>query len=327
MRSVLAQQAPNTPPFELIVVDNNSSDATAAVVERFARDDDRVRYVFESRQGLSHARNAGIDAARASLVAFTDDDVRADPDWVGAIVRAFSTHPDIDMVGGRVLPIWPALPPAWLTRRHWAPLALVDYGEQAFTITADQPKCLVGANLACRRALFDTVGVFATDFQRVKDGIGSLEDHEFMLRLWRAGRKALYDPRLTIRAEIQPNRLEPTYHRRWHRGHGHFHALLHSPEMERTRVGTLFDVPAHLYRQAVGDALGWVGAFATGRSARAFDHEMRLRFFAGFLTTRGSEFLKRRLTPREPRSRTPRITGPRQLSSELTSARVARSRR
>jgi GT2 family glycosyltransferase len=212
---------------------------------------------------------------------------------VFSIVRAFAEHPDVDVVGGRVLPIWPAAPPAWLTREHWTPLALVDHGDRPFIITEDQPLCLVGANLACRRAVFDRVGLFATEFQRVKDGIGSLEDHDFQLRLRRLGGKALYDPRITIFAEVQPNRLQRAYHRRWHAGHGHFYALLRAEEVERTDLGTLFGVPAHLYRQALSDVIGWLRASLLGRPTQAFGHEVRLHFFRGFLRTRRRE----RLTP------------------------------
>jgi glycosyltransferase involved in cell wall biosynthesis len=289
--SVLAQHDAITPPFELLVVDNNSTDGTRAVVERFAAADGRVRYLFEAKQGLSHARNAGIAAARASLVAFTDDDVRADGDWVAAIVRAFREHPAADMVGGRVLPAFPSDPPAWLTTDHWAPLALVDHGDRPIVIDSTRPICLVGANLAFRRSVFDAVGTFAADLQRVKDGIGSLEDHEFLLRLLRTGRRGIYDPRIVLHAEVQPNRLERDYHRRWHAGHGHFHALLRSEHMERTTAGTLYGVPAHLYSQALGDIVGWIKARVAGRQAEAFQHEVRLRFFRGFFRTRRHEFL------------------------------------
>jgi glycosyltransferase involved in cell wall biosynthesis len=293
VRSVLAQRPAITPAFELIVVDNNSTDSTPEIVRRFASVDGRVRYLFEPRQGLSYARNAGIREARAQLIAFTDDDVRAEPDWVEAILRAFREHPEADMVGGRVLPVWPAPPPVWLTRDHWTPLALVDYGEAPAAVTADHPICLVGANLAFRRSVFDAVGVFAIDCQRVKDSIGSLEDHEFLLRLFRVGRHGVYDPRIMLHAAIEPNRLARAYHRRWHTGHGHFHALLRSEHMEQTSAGTLFGVPAHLYRQALGDLAGWVRARTTGQPARAFHHEVRLRFFGGFFRTRRREFLKK----------------------------------
>ena len=167
---------------------------------------------------------------------------------------------------------------------------MADHGDVALTVKAEHPICLVGANLACRRTVFDRVGGFATNLQRVKDGIGSLEDHEFLLRVLRTGRKGLYDPRIVVHAEVQPNRLERAYHRRWHTGHGHFHALMRSEHMEQTKIGTLLGVPAHLYWQALGHLAGWLRARGAGDSARAFDHEVRLRFFTGFFRTRRQEF-------------------------------------
>jgi glucosyl-dolichyl phosphate glucuronosyltransferase len=303
IRSVLAQESV-TPFFELIVVDNNSTDDTRRIVEHAATADDRVRYLLETNQGLSFARNAGIRAALAPLIAFTDDDVRVDERWVSAVVRAFRQYPDADLVGGRVLPIWPATPPAWLTMAHWAPLALADHGDAPIRITGNRPICLVGANLACRRSVFETVGPFTTNLQRVRNSIGSLEDHEFLLRVLRAGRCAVYDPRIVVHAEIQPDRLMRSYHRRWHSGHGHFHALLRSDEIEQTARGSFLGVPAHLYRQALNDVLGWMRAVAARESSRAFHHELRLRFFGGFFRTRSREFLGSRW--RERRERWPR---------------------
>jgi len=289
--SVVAQAAP-APPFELIVVDNNSSDGTRAIVERFVRSDGRVRYVFEPQQGLSFARNAGIREARGSIIAFTDDDVRVDEHWVATIVRSFDEHSGADMVGGRVLPLWPEPPPVWLTTAHWAPLALADHGETAIVISRDRPICLVGANLSCRRSVFGSVGVFTTELQRVRSTIGSLEDHEFLLRVLRAGRIAVYDPRIVVHAEVQPDRLQRVYHRRWHAGHGHFHALLRSEEMEQSTRGRFLGVPAHLFRQALQDVWGWIRSLASRSAVRTFHHELRLRFFFGFVRTRVREFFE-----------------------------------
>jgi glycosyltransferase involved in cell wall biosynthesis len=294
VQSVLAQRPAITPAFELIVVDNNSTDDTREIIERFARTDGRVRYVFEPQQGSSHGRNAGIREARAPLVAFIDDDVRAEPEWVAAIVRAFEQYPHANVVGGRVLPIWPVDPPAWLTRDHWSPLALVDYGDVPAAMDAEHPLCLVSANLSLRRHVFDVVGGFAPDLGLVKAGtLGSVEDHEFLLRVLRAGNTVFYDPRITVHADIQPNRLARAYHRRWHSGHGYFHARLRSEQMEETRVGTLFGVPAHMYRQAFTDVVGWLRAWARRESARAFHHESRLRFFYGFFRTRLRDVLEK----------------------------------
>ena len=185
------------------------------------------------------------------------------------------------MIGGRVLPAWPAPPPAWLTHEHWGPLALVDYGDRSIRVDSDNPLCLVGANLAVRRSLFDAVGVFAPDVQRVKDSMGSSEDHEFLLRVFRAGRFGVYDPGIVIHAAVQPDRLERAYHRRWHDGHGHFHALMRPEYLEASSAGRVFDVPAHMYRSAVRDAAGWAAAMLGRDAAGAFSREVRLRFFRG----------------------------------------------
>jgi glycosyltransferase involved in cell wall biosynthesis len=292
LRSILAQDPAVTPSFELIVVDNNSTDDTRAIVETFAAADGRVRYVFERPEGISFARTTGIRAARASIIAFTDDDVRIGSTWLAAIVRAFASHPESAVVGGRVLPVWPATPPAWLTRDHWAPLALADHGDTAVAVTRENPVGLIGACTAYRQSVFDEVGFFSADMQRVKDTIGSLEDHEFLLRVLRSGHTGLYDPRIVVHAEVQRDRLERHYHRRWHAGHGHFHALLRSEEMERTTVGTLLGVPAHLYRQAAGDVASWLLARAHHDEHRAFIHELRLQFVRGFFQTRRREFLQ-----------------------------------
>ncbi|PYS47552.1 MAG: hypothetical protein DMF68_15745 [Acidobacteria bacterium] len=289
IESVLAQDAQGL-LYEVIVVDNNSSDATREVVESLiARGEGNLRYVFEGKQGLSHARNAGISASRAPLIAFTDDDVRAAPDWVALIKRAFDSHPEVDFVGGKVLPQWESEPPRWLTKKHWSPLAIMDYGDEPFYVDSETPLCMVGANLSIRRELFGRVGLFNPDLQRVKDGVGSMEDHEFLLRAWKAGRRGLYVPEIIMHAEVQTERMKKDYHRRWHTGHGHFYAIMRAEDIERGDA-RLFDVPAHLYRQALKDTFGWLMHFLRGREELAFERENEVRFFRGFFRQRRKEF-------------------------------------
>jgi glucosyl-dolichyl phosphate glucuronosyltransferase len=286
VESALKQTAPPD-TYELIIVDNNSTDETAQVVDRLLRQyPGRVGAVRELKQGVSHARNAGIAASRAGIVAFFDDDVRVTPDWIKTIQRAFGDNPDLECMGGKVLPHWLAPPPSWLTRAHWAPLALQDFGDESMVVSLENPKGLISANLACRKRLFERVGGFSPHFQRVKDGIGSLEDDEWIRRLWKAGGRALYVPELITFTEVPASRLTRAYHRRWHRGHGRFYALLHAEEMEQSSVGTLLGVPAHMYRSAFAAMLGWLSASTSGRSELAFTHEVRLRFLRGFVGQR-----------------------------------------
>ena len=159
---------------------------------------------------------------RAEIIAFTDDDVRANPDWLERIHRVFDIHPEIGYAGGKVLPMWPKDPPAWLTKEHWAPLALVDYGDEPFVISSAFQRVIVGANLSFRRSVLLSLGGFRPELQRVKDGIGSMEDHDIQQRYWDRGGLGIYQPDIEIRAEIQLDRLDKKYHRRWHKGHGRF---------------------------------------------------------------------------------------------------------
>ncbi|HXF12505.1 MAG TPA: glycosyltransferase [Terriglobales bacterium] len=287
----LLSQTPADAAYEILVVDNNSTDQTRSVVQGLAmQNQEKLKYLFEPKQGLSYGRNAGIAAAKAPIIAFTDDDVRVAADWVWRVKGSFEANPDIDFLGGKVVPRWPAEPPPWLTKENWSPLALLDYGERPFYVDSGNQLCLIGANFAFRRRAFDKVGLFKTDFQRVKDGIGSLEDHEILLRLWRAGSKGLYLPELVATAEIEPDRMEKQYHRRWHSSHGRFYAALHSEEVERSKVGKLFGVPAHFYRQALNDFAGWIRARARHQPAEAFTRELGLRYFTGFAGRRWREF-------------------------------------
>jgi glycosyltransferase involved in cell wall biosynthesis len=287
---VLAQDDPDTPEFELIVVDNNSTDATPAVVQRACAGDGRVRYLHESKQGVSHARNAGLLAARAAIIAYTDDDVRVSRTWLASIVRAFREYPDAWAVGGKVLPIWPSQPPPWLTSAHWGPLALADHGDQPLRLDTNNQLCLLGCNLAVLRSAFSRVGKFSANVQRVPGTVASSEDHEFLLRVFGAGAFAVYDPRIIIHAAVQPERLDRAYHRVWHRSQGHYNAMMRPEYLERSNAGRLFDVPLHLYRTALEDALRWIAATIRRDHAEAFARELRLRFFWGFLRTRYRQF-------------------------------------
>src|SRR5919197_3828903 len=95
LASVLGQRT-TARRYEVIVVDNNSTDDTRAEVERASAGGADVRYVLERNQGVSYARNAGIAVARAPWVAFVDDDVCVDADWIETICRTFEQHPEMD---------------------------------------------------------------------------------------------------------------------------------------------------------------------------------------------------------------------------------------
>jgi glycosyltransferase involved in cell wall biosynthesis len=282
--AALTRQCADPASYEVVVVDNNCTDGTGEMVR--ALEDPRIRLVGEARQGLSFARNAGLAATEAPIVVFTDDDVEVARDWVETIVTSLDRNPSVDGVGGRVLPAWECgRPPEWLTREHWAPLALQDHGDARAIFDRNHPVGLIGANVAFRRAVFDRVGLFSPTVQRVRNGIGSTEDHELLTRLYDAGGRMLYQPRMLVLARVQADRCDPAYHRRWHEGHGRFYALMRLADVERTRLSPL-GIPGHLVRSAARDAVEWLRSVFTGDWNHAFLAELRLRFFKGFVWTR-----------------------------------------
>ena len=281
LEALLAQDG--NVPHEVVVVDNNSSDDTAEVVRRIARGaGGRLRYFFEPRQGLSHGRNAGITQSRAGIIAFTDDDVRVASNWILELKRAFDRYPDAGYIGGRVLPQWVSPPPAWLTTAHWAPLALQDYGPDVQRTGREKAVCLVGANFAFRKEVFERVGMFSASLGRVKDGIGSTEDHDMQLRVWRAGISGVYIPSIVVTAEVTPDRLERKYHRRWHQGHGRHCAMMRLRELVPADLGPmsepddivpLFGSPAFVYADLAKTFLLWLEAVSRRRDPRFYYHQ------------------------------------------------------
>lgn len=284
VNSVLAQDGPT--PVEIIVVDNNSKDDTAAVVQSLMDEHPgRLSYILETEQGNAYARNRGVKTARAPVIAFIDDDVTVESNWLTSLKNSLDSRAELSFVGGKVLPQWTTTPPSWLTPEHWSPLAVLDYGPDELIIGGNSPRGLLTANIAFRRSVFAEVGSFSPHLQRVKNAIGSMEDTEFLLRVCRSGKQGMYLPDMVARAPVDSERLSKEYHRRWHTGHGHFYAVMRDPEWERSNF-RLLGVPGHLYKQTATHALNWLTRTITANTDAAFTHECRLRFFSGFFRQR-----------------------------------------
>jgi glucosyl-dolichyl phosphate glucuronosyltransferase len=286
----LMTQDSNGIEYEVIVVDNNSSDDTRNMVESLRDKLGRKNliYCFEPTQGVSHARNRGITAARGRLIAFTDDDIRPAPNWIASISQGFRKFPNVDCIGGKVLPQSTATFPLWLTGRHWTPLALLDLGDRQMELDVRNGAGLVAANLAVRSSVFSDVGVFHPHLQRVKNSIGSMEDHEFQVRLADAKKCLMYLPELVVYAHVLEERLTKDYHRGWYRGHGYFYALMRAHDFENSRMRVL-DVPAHVYRRALWDAYEWMKCRFKNEPDLEFQYEVELSFFWGFFRKRLSD--------------------------------------
>ena len=153
IESLLAQEAAPA-PFDVLLVDNNSTDRSAAIVESFAGDDERVTLLKESKQGAYAARNRALSVCQAPLVVFTDPDCIAEGDWLAQITAPFE-HAEIGIVMGGVM-----------SARNKFPLGIFgeyETNKEAFVLGGTDASLYFGRtnNMAVRKCLLDELGPFA----------------------------------------------------------------------------------------------------------------------------------------------------------------------
>lgn len=206
--------------WELVIVDNNSSDDTEQVVTQYQRTVPfDVRYVFEGEQGHSHARNRGVQESKGEVLAFTDDDVTVDAHWLDELRQAYDRF-DCVGIGGRIVPLWMCSKPPWF--QESGPYALMkvivsfDHGDQAFLLNTPP----FGANMSFRREAFVRYGLFRTDLGRIGTRLRGAEDTEFGTRLLRNGERLIYNPGAIIYHPVERERVTQSYFQRWYFQYG-----------------------------------------------------------------------------------------------------------
>lgn len=290
IEALVAQESRGT-RYEMIIVDNNSTDETQQVVRStIARGHSHLHLLFEERPGVSHGRNAGIKAAAAPLLAFTDDDVYVDRHWVANIKRAFDEHSDVDYITGKVLPRWEGEKPSWLTPDNWGgPCVLRDRGDGAiYSLPGRFFPGWATANLAVRRPMIDRIGMFSGEFARG-------EDLEFIVRAWRAKARGMYAPDVIVTHRVPAERMTKAYHRGWHVAEGEIRARLRFKEIfdvegritnEPADGPTIFGTPPFIYRELFLASKQWLLAKARNRESVSFKHECEVRQLVSYIRSR-----------------------------------------
>jgi len=278
LQSVLSQAGRDSIPHEVIVVDNNSSDNTREVVTAFRQEDTRIRYVHESRQGLSHARNRGMAEALGDVVSYIDDDVLLCAQWLENVVTAFSEC-DCEIVGGRCLLSLPHKPPAWFYKELEHLLSMVDHGDERL-ITSSEP--LYGLNFSIRKETLRRVGGFDPKLGRQRRTLLSGEEREVLHRVRMNGGTAVYEPRALLYHIVNKERLTAKwfFRRKWAQGRSDM------------RCSGKLNIARHLLRivRSFGGLL-FVPLSRGERKALAFRRLLHISYLAGSLFEGG-----RRLT-------------------------------
>lgn len=206
-RALAELAALDYPNFEVLLVDNApTSDATAEAFAASVGDDARFRYLVEERPGLSRARNCGLAHARHRLVAFTDDDARADPQWLAALARGFQRDPAVACVTGLV-PSAELDTPAqqYFHDRVWWGSSLEARTFRRERQPGDPPlhpyrfgNFGTGANFAIERELALALGGFSELIGAGSPCRGGAEDGDMFVRVLHAGRRLAYEPSAII---------------------------------------------------------------------------------------------------------------------------------
>jgi hypothetical protein len=141
--------------------------------------------------------------------------------------------------------------------------------------------------------VFDAIGLFTPSLGRIKDGIGSTEDHDLQLRIWQRGMRGLYTPEPVAYADVTADRMTKEYHWRWHRGHGRHCALMRlrefvpadqGPMSEPADLVTLFGSPAFVYLEVLRNAFRCVDAFVRRKDPLFYAH--KVQHICSYLQTR-----------------------------------------
>lgn len=200
--------------WELLVVNNNSTDDTLHVLAEFSSShpDLNVRTVDETRQGLSYARNCGIENARGEIMAIIDDDVEVNAGFASAYLDFFEKYPQAIACGGCVTPLYETGKPQWMSRYTERPIAgTINLGDGIRPFGHLYP---TGANMGFRRSALLDFGGFNTSLGRNADNPMGGEEKDLFMRLKKAGHEIYFVPGARVLHIIPPYKLTPEYFER-----------------------------------------------------------------------------------------------------------------
>ena len=206
--------------YEIILVDNASTDRTHEYISSLSANNPQLRYVYEKNLGLHNARHAGARAAKGEIVLFTDDDASVDPNWIQSYLHAFQSHPLMNAAGGPVEPLWEETPEEWLSNlisdgKFFPALGLM----KPFNTFRLTPDCFFfGVNLAIEKKLLFELGGFNPE----SFGDTWLGDGEsgLLRKLWQNGKHVGFIHDARVHHNIPKHRMSIAYLKHWSRNWG-----------------------------------------------------------------------------------------------------------
>ena len=207
--------------YEIILVNNMSTDNTEAECQKFRNDYPNVnfRYFVEANQGLSYARNRGIEESRGETLLFLDDDSYIQHDYLKNLQRQLNDHPEADAFGGKIDPVFESgEAPKWLSKWNYSWVSAIDMGDK---VCQFEGKAFpIGANMGIRKAMIEKTGVFNTQLGRSKKNLMGGEEKDLFERIRQQGGLIYYFPDVVVSHVIPPTRTTKDYVKRLGEGVG-----------------------------------------------------------------------------------------------------------
>lgn len=198
--------------YEIVLVNNNSNDNTEAECNRFTTDypDVKFRYFIESNQGLSYARNRGIQESNGDLLVYVDDDALINDEYLQTYISFFEQYPEIDAAGGPILPKYETEEPSWMstftrqliTGKLYLGDNVREFPSQSFP---------GGGNAAYRKSVFDKVGLFNVELGRKGDSLIGAEEKDIFDKMTTLGMRFFYLPNAILYHLIPEKKLTKEY--------------------------------------------------------------------------------------------------------------------
>jgi len=212
LESLRSLRCPRGIDYEILVVNNNSSDHTPQIIERYATIlGPRLRSVFEGQQGLSHARNRALREARGEVLCFLDDDALADQNWLAGHLRVYQRCANIVAVGGKIQLLWPKgqSRPKWLSAHLDGYLTGLDLGSSSQLMR--YPAYPYGCNMSVRRPMAEKVGGFCSRLGRKGSSLVSNEEKHFFYKIHLLEGHVIYAPKALVFHMVSLERLQKRF--------------------------------------------------------------------------------------------------------------------
>ena len=273
--------------WEVLIVDNNSSDDTKKTVMSLIEQSNlNIRYTFEPEQGLNHARNRGMQESKGTCYAYIDDDITVSKNWLHAMYCSL-TENDADAMGG-IIHLDPSVQlPTWISKNPemYGFLGYQDFGEQAMQVDGIK-QYPFGGNMAFNRRVIKSVGFFNTQLGRKGEGTkkgelfkGAETDYFHRLAALEDA-KIFYTPDAIVYHHILPHQLKKDYFLTIHRNAGYQRAFHDQNHYSRKLMG----IPLFLFPQVMRALFKYISVFVFQGSYMAFRQRMTIANFFGTIS-------------------------------------------